>query len=281
VLVTLKLSAATAKAAKRLRLVQVPGAGTDGIAIEALPEGALLANAYGHETAIAEYVLGAMIALTRDLLPLDAALRRGEWPGHWVPGGGGTLAIWPELAGKTVGILGYGRIGREVARRARAFDMGVCAIRGRAGSQTVADEGLIGGPNMLDEVLRRSDYVVVAMPATPATIGSIGGPQLALMKPSGFLINVARGAIVDETALYDALAAQRIAGAALDVWYSYPRDAEPILPARLPFHRLSNVLMTPHISGATDGMLEARAGVIAENIRRIAQGELPLNLVPR
>src|SRR5436309_1509974 len=99
VLVTLKLSAATAKAAKRLRLVQVPGAGTDGIAIEALPEGALLANAYGHETAIAEYVLGAMIALTRDLLPLDAALRRGEWPGHWVPGGGGTLAIWPELAG--------------------------------------------------------------------------------------------------------------------------------------------------------------------------------------
>ena len=281
VLVTLALPAATAKAAKNLRLVQVPGTGIDGIAVEALPEGTLLANAHGHETAIAEYVLGAMIALTRDLLPLDAALRRGEWPGHWVPGGGGKLAVWSELAGKTVGILGYGRIGREVARRARVFDMGVCAIRGRAGSETVADDGLIGGPNMLDEVLRRSDYVVVATPATPATIGSIGGPQLALMKPGGFLINVARGAIVDEAALYDALAAQRIAGAALDVWYNYPRDAEPTLPARLPFHRLSNVLMTPHISGATNGMLGARAGVIAENIRRVAQGELPLNLVPR
>jgi phosphoglycerate dehydrogenase-like enzyme len=281
VLVTLALTGAMAKAATRLRLVQVPGAGTDGIPVEALSKGTLLANAYGHETAIAEYVLGAMIALTRDFLLLDAALRRGEWPGHWVPGGDGKLAVWPEMAGNTVGILGYGRIGREVARRARAFNMGICAIRGRAGSEAVSDDGLIGGQNMLEEVLRRSDYVVVAMPATPATIGSIGAPQLALMRPGAFLINVARGAIVDETALYDALAARRIAGAALDVWYQYPRDTDPALPARLPFHDLPNVLMTPHISGATEGMLDARARVIAENIRRVAQGKVPLNLVPR
>lgn len=281
ILVTLSLSPETAGRAKRLRLVQVPGAGTDAIAVEALPPGAHLANVYGHETAIAEYALGAMIALTRDLLPLDAALRRGEWPRQWVPGSHGKLALWPDLAGKTVGILGYGRIGHAVARRARAFDMRVCAIRGRAGFDATAKDELIGGPEMLEEVLRRSDYVVVAMPANAATIGSIGAPQLALMRPGAFLINVARGAIVDEAALYDALAARRIAGAALDVWYNYPRDGEPTLPARLPFHRLSNVLMTPHISGATDGMLEARAGVIAENIRRVARGELPLNLVPR
>ena len=189
--------------------------------------------------------------------------------------------MWPELAGKTVGILGYGRIGSAVARRARAFDMGVCAIRGRAGFDAAAEDELIGGPEMLEEVLRRSDYVLVAMPANPATIGSIGAPQLALMRPGAFLINVARGAIIDEAALYQTLAAGRIAGAALDVWYRYPRGADPTRPAHLPYHDLPNVLMTPHISGATEGMLDARARVIAENIRRVAHGEMPLNLVTR
>lgn len=278
VLVTLALSAEMAGRAKRLRLVQVPGAGLDRIDRRALPPDVLLANAYGHETAIAEYVLGTMIALTRELLPMDAALRRGEWPSHWVPGGNGRLAIWPELAGKTVGILGYGRIGRAVARRARAFDMRVCAIRGRPMADA-PEADLIGGPEMLEAVLRQSDYVVVSMPAAAATIGAIGPQQLATMKPTAFLINVARGEIIDEEALYDALATRRIAGAALDVWYNYPRDAGPTLPARRPFHQLPNVLMTPHISGATDGTLDARARIIAENIRRVAVGEQPLNLV--
>jgi phosphoglycerate dehydrogenase-like enzyme len=119
------------------------------------------------------------------------------------------------------------------------------------------------------------------MPAMPATIGLIAAPQLASMKPGAFLVNVARGAIVDEAALYDALATRRIAGAALDVWYNYPRDPGATLPGRFPFHELPNVLMTPHVAGASDGMLDARARVIAENIRRVAQGEQPLNLVPR
>jgi phosphoglycerate dehydrogenase-like enzyme len=278
VLVTLALSAELAGQARRLRLVQVPGAGLDRIDRRALPPEVLLANAYGHETAIAEYVFGAMIALTRELLPVDAALRRGEWPSHWVPGGNGRLAIWPELAGKTVGILGYGRIGRAVARRACAFDMQVYAIRGRPMADA-PEADLIGGPDMIDEAIARSDYVVVSMPAAAATIGAIGPEQFATMKPTAFLINVARGEIIDEQALYDALATRRIAGAALDVWYNYPRDAGPTLPARRPFHQLPNVLMTPHISGATDGTLDARARVIAENIRRVAVGEQPLNLV--
>ena len=99
------------------------------------------------------------------------------------------------------------------------------------------------------------------------------------MKSTVFLINVSRAEIVEEDALYEALAQRSIAGAALDVWYRYPREAVRTAPATRPFHELPNVLMTPHVSGWTDGMLEARAKLIAENIRRVANGETPLNLV--
>jgi phosphoglycerate dehydrogenase-like enzyme len=99
------------------------------------------------------------------------------------------------------------------------------------------------------------------------------------MKPSALLVNVARAEIVDEAALYRALAERTIAGAVLDVWYRYPTAPGPTFPARLPFHELPNVLMTPHASGWTEGMLEARARLIAENIERTARGEPPLNLI--
>jgi len=121
--------------------------------------------------------------------------------------------------------------------------------------------------------------VLISMPATRDTVGLMDRRRLGLMKPAAFLINVARAEIVDEDALYEALAERSIAGAALDVWYRYPRAAGPSLPATRPFHELPNVLMTPHVSGWTEGMLEARAKLIAENIRRIAVGEIPLNLV--
>jgi len=121
-------TAEMAGAARRLRLVQVPGAGLDRIERAALPSGAWLANAYGHDVGIAEYVLGAMLTLTRDFARLDDALRRGEWKSQWAVGTPPPPA-WPELAGTTLGILGYGRIGQALARRARAFDMNVRAIR--------------------------------------------------------------------------------------------------------------------------------------------------------
>jgi phosphoglycerate dehydrogenase-like enzyme len=276
VLVTMVLSHEMARVSSRLKLVQVPGAGLDRIERSALPRGVWLANVYGHENGIAEYVIGAMLALTRDFARLDAALRRGNWQSQWAVG----LApppVWPELAGKTLGILGYGRIGQAVARRARAFDMTLCAIRRDVRRDD--DLAFLGGPDATDEVIGRSDYLLLSMPATPDTIGFMDRRRLGLMKSTAYLINVARAEIVDEKALYEALAARRMAGAALDVWYRYPREAGLTLPATCPFHELPNVLMTPHVSGWTDGMLEARAQHIAENIRRVAVGETPLNLV--
>jgi phosphoglycerate dehydrogenase-like enzyme len=279
VLVTMALTAEMGRNATRLKLLQVPGAGLDRIDLSALPAGASLANVYGHETGIAEYVIGAMLALSRDFARLDAALRRHEWHSQWAVGTA-IPAPWPELAGKTLGILGYGHIGQAIARRARAFEMRVEVIRreARLGSNDLVD--FCGGPECLDEVLSRVDFVVIAMPATAQTIGAIGARQLKLLKPTAFLVNVARAQIVDEAALYEALARRSIAGAALDVWYHYPCEAGATAPASLPFHELSNVLMTPHVSGWTDGMLDARARLIAENIRRVATGEPLLNLVP-
>ena len=278
VLVTMVLSDETARAATRLKLVQVPGAGLDRIDRAALPSRARLANVYGHENGIAEYVIGAMLALTRDFVRLDAALRKGEWRSQWAVGAA-PPPVWPELAGKTIGILGYGRIGQAVARRARAFDMNVCAVRQNVRRSIEDDVAFLGGPKSTDEVIRRSDYLLISMPATRDTAGLIGRRRLGLMKSTAFLINVARAEIVDEDALYEALTERWIAGAALDVWYRYPREAGRTPPASRPFHELPNVLMTPHVSGWTDGMLDTRAKLIAENIRRIALGEIPFNLV--
>jgi len=280
VLVALAFTADMAKTARRLKLVQVPGAGLDRIDMAALPQETKLANVYGHETGIAEYVFGAILTLTRELNRLDASLRDGRWDSQWAVGAA-PPSVWPELAGKTLGILGYGRIGACVAHRARAFDMRVFAIRRDVGRSMEDDLALLGDLKILDEVLERSDYLVIALPATPDTRGLIGDKQLNSMKPTAILVNVSRAQIVDEDALYRALAGRRIGGAALDVWYRYPTEPGRTLPSTRPFHELPNVLMTPHVSGWTDGMLQARASLIAENIQRIARGEAVLNLIPR
>ena len=278
VLVSMGFSGRMAAAAPRLRLVQVPGAGLDRIDRGALGPGTHLANAYGHEAGIAEYIIGAMIALTRSFGRLDARMRRGEWESQWAVG---TPAppLWPELAGKTLGILGFGHIGQALARRAAAFDMQVCAIRRQAQAETPPGVSFVGGPERLDEVLRRADDLAVTLSLSPETRNLIDARRLQSMKPAAFLVNVARAEIFDEGALYGALESGKLAGAALDVWYRYPTAAGPTPPATQPFGELGNVIMTPHISGWTEGMLEARATLIADNIARTARGEMPLNVI--
>jgi phosphoglycerate dehydrogenase-like enzyme len=278
VLVSMAFTRQMAAAGRQLRLIQVPGAGLDRIDRDALRPGLHLANAYGHEAGIAEYVMGAMIALTRSFTRLDARLRSGEWESQWAIGAPAPL-LWPELAGKTLGILGFGHIGEALAVRARAFGMKVCAIRRQAQSQLPDGVSFIGGPERLDEVLRLSDYLVITLSLSSETRHLLDARRLQLMKPTAYLINVARAEIVEEEALYRALASGGLAGAALDVWYRYPKAAGTALPATQPFQTLSNLIMTPHVSGWTEGMLAARARLIAGNIARVARGEPPLNAV--
>jgi phosphoglycerate dehydrogenase-like enzyme len=278
VLVSMTFTKEMATAAPSLRLVQVPGAGLDRIDRAQLRPGLALANAYGHEAGIAEYVFGTMIALSRALQRLDQKLRAGRWESQWSVGAPAP-PLWPELAGKTLGILGFGHIGEALARRAHAFDMKVCAVRRQAQSDVPQGLMFVGGPERLDELLGLSDYLAITLSLSPETRGLIDARRLNLMKPSAYLVNVARAEIIDEWALYDALASGRMAGAALDVWYRYPTDAGSTAPATAPFHSLNNLIMTPHVSGWTEGMLEARASLIAGNIERTARGEAPLNAI--
>lgn len=276
VLVSLAFTREMAAASPRLKLVQVPGAGLDRIDRAALRSDTALANAYGHDVGIAEYVIGAMLACARDFCRIDASLRRGQWESVW---SGAPVPLWSELAGKTLGILGYGRIGQAVARRALAFDMEVLAIRRDPVQPDPHGLAFLRGPEALDEVLGRADYLAITLALTPDTRGLIGPRQLGLMKPTAVLINVARGEVVDEDALYQALSRGGIRAAALDVWYRYPSGGAPTHPGNRPFHTLPNVLMTPHVSGWTEGMMESRAAVIAENIHRVTRGDPPVNLI--
>jgi len=157
--------------------------------------------------------------------------------------------------------------------------MAVWAIRREPARVEAHGLAFLGGPDALDEVLGRADYLAITLPLTAATRGLLGERELGLMRSTAVLVNVARAEVVDEDALYRALTGGTIAGAALDVWYRYPVGGQPTWPARHPFHELPNVLMTPHVAGWTEGTVEARARVIAENIDRIARGEAPLNLV--
>lgn len=248
----------------RLRLVHSIGAGTDAIATWALPAGVQVSNTYHHEHAIAEYILLTMLAFERDLIAQDRRFRQRNWEGSCVTG----PPMARELRGLVLGLVGFGHIGRETARLAEAFGVAVRALRS---NHTRAD---------LEELLRSSDHVALACPLTEQTRGMIGEPELRLMKPAACLINVARAEVVQEEALYQALRGRTIRGAALDVWYRYPKAAEPNpLPCNFPFHELDNVIMTPHSSCWTDRCFSQRFADIAANIDRLARGEAIENVV--
>lgn len=260
----------------RPRLVQHTGAGTDLFPRERLPENAFLCNVYEHEPAIAEHVFMVTTALRRGLLMMDRNLRGGEW-GRSSDGGIPPLI---GIAGSTLGIIGFGRIGRALVAPARAFGMRVIGTTGHE-AEGPPPEGVdfLGGPSDLDHVLKRSDVVVLATPLNEKTLGLIGERELGLMKRSALLINVARGDVADEESLYRALAEERIAGAAIDVWYRYPLASESCLPGHLPFHELDNVILTPHVAGWTERTASRRWTFIGSNLDRIARGERPLNVV--
>jgi phosphoglycerate dehydrogenase-like enzyme len=262
--------------APRVRLMQSVATGIELIDLAALPRGVAVCNAFGHETAITEYVLMTMLVWSHRFHEIAEEFRtRSSWRPSSIMSG----PPHGEILGKTVGIVGLGRVGREVARRAAAFG---CRILAANRSPRAAGDGVerVFPLGEIDRLLPACDFVVLATALGPETERLIDARRLALMKRSAFLINIARGAVIDEEALYCALRDRAIGGAAIDVWWQYPSAAEPqCRPSRFPFHELPNVIMTPHCSGWTDGMVARRWAEIAENIDRFVRGETPLNIV--
>jgi glyoxylate reductase len=206
-----------------------------------------------------------LLAVARRVVEGDGALRRGVFPGsqsHYFAGA--------AVHEKTIGIIGLGRIGRAVARRARGFAMTILYVkRTRLPEAEERDLGVTYVP--LEDLLRRTDFVSLNTTFTPETHHLIGARELSLMKPTAFLINTARGPIVDEGALVEALRTRRIAGAGLDVFEEEPRVHPGLLT-------LNQVVLTPHLGSAVGELRERMAHVVVDNIQAVIRGERPPNL---
>ena len=261
--------------AAHLKLLHLPGAGIDAIDFSLVPRGTAVCNCFEHEIGIAEYILCAMLEWTIGLRRMDGELRQRRWSGSYLCG-----PAHGELFGKTLGIVGYGRIGREVARRARGFGMRITACtRTPHTNDEFADR--VDSMERFDDLLAAADFIAVTSPLNDQTRGLFDRRAFAKMRSSAVIINIARGAIIDEAALYEALKERRIGAAIIDVWYQYPMQGqvEGPAPSSYPFHELDNVLMTPHASAWTDGLLPRRNRAIATNLNRLARGEPLLNVV--
>lgn len=243
--------------APHLKMVSILGTGTDNVDLEAASRrGISVTNTPGvGAPSVAELTIGLMLSLVRAIPLSDARLRQGTW--QHVEG--------PELAGKTLGLLGLGAIGEYVARLGRGFGMRVIAWSFSNDPERAERLGVELVER--DEIFRQSDVVSVHLRNTPEVRGIIGVRELALMKPTTYLVNTARGALIDEPALAAALAAQQIAGAALDVY-----QEEPLVPERNPFRDLPNVVLTPHIGAVTREANTRSRAMPVDNIIAFLEG---------
>jgi len=251
---------------ENVRWLHTASAGTDHVITPKIREKQRLAitdTGPAYEIAIGEFVLAWMLAVTRKLPLLWERQREKRW--EWL--------TQDELYGKTVGIIGLGPIGRGIAQRSKAFGMKTIGLRRRPIAVEGVDE-VLTGPEGLQRVIAKSDFVVLAAALTTETRAIIGADELAQMKTSAWLINIARGEVVDQTALLQALQAGVIAGACLDVF-----EKEP-LPLDHPFWEMSNVLIAPHSSSGWSAGLHARQKTIfLENLKRFANDEALENVV--
>jgi D-3-phosphoglycerate dehydrogenase len=242
------------------------GAGVDMIPIEdATARGIAVANAPGtNAVTVAEFAVGQMLSLAHRSAAANQRMRATGWASARTLADQGL-----ELAGKKVGLVGLGAIGQAVAKMCHfGFGMSVCGYRpsGRASLDFI-------DVLSLDQVLAQADFVVLACPLNESTKGLISRALLGKMKTSAYLINVARGAVVDQQALVEALSEKRLAGAALDVFTQQP------LPTDSPLYGMENVLLSPHMAGVTDDSLRAMGSSVARQARQLLNGHLPEHLV--
>jgi phosphoglycerate dehydrogenase-like enzyme len=253
----------------RVRWVHTRAAGIDKLLFpELVASGAVLTNGSGvFSASLGEWVLGAILYFAKDFRRLVRSQMEGRWNPFNVT----------ELSGQTVGIVGYGDIGRAVATRVRHMGMRVLGMTRRGPLLYNADPlvNQIFAPADRIQMIEQCDYIVVAAPLTPETRGLIGEAEFAVMKPSAVILNIGRGPVIDEAALIRALQQRRIKGAALDVF-----DCEP-LPQGHPLYLLDNVLLSPHCADHTATWLDDAMDFFLANFERYRKGEPLLNVVDK
>jgi phosphoglycerate dehydrogenase-like enzyme len=254
-----------------VKLWQVLGTGLDHVDIDYIvSRGLPLANTPGpfSSVALAEHALLLMLCFAKQFPLSQQNVRRGVF----------YRPLNDELEGSTLGLVGLGASGRELAKRAAAFGMRIIGLDVQPPPREVLDKlqiGCLGGPDALESLLEQSDYVSIHVPLTSGTRHMLDASALAHLRPHAVLINVARGEIVDQIALVDALRKRTLRGAGVDVFAHEPLDPDD------PLLQLDNVVLTPHVAGGTRGTSRRRAGAVADNVRRTAAGLPPLYAVTR
>lgn len=259
-----KITREVIESARRLKVIARAGVGVDNIDVEAATErGIMVVNApESASITVAEHTMGIIFSLARKISLADKSVKEGKWEKNKFMG--------VELFGKTLGIIGMGRIGQQVAARFGGFEVNMLAYDPYISEDTASKLGVTLVD--LDTLLKQADIITIHVPLTPETRHFIAHRELELMKKNAFLINCARGGIVDEHDLYIALSQGKIGGAGLDVFENEPPKDSPLLD-------LDNVVFTPHIGASTREAQQNAAIIVAEEIKKVKNGESPKNLI--
>lgn len=247
--------------AKKLKVVSRHGVGVDNVDLKSATENGIIVTFTPgvNKVAVAEHTIALMFSLLRKIPGANVSLKSGKWEGP--------KFIGRELEGKTLGIIGLGTIGIGVAKRAKCLGMNVLYLKRKRLKELEREMGIVYKP--LEQLLKESDIVSIHVALTPETKGMIGEKELALMKGEAYLINTARGEVIDNKALVRALTEKKIAGAALDVFEKEPPNFDD------PLFRLDNVIVTPHIGAYTLESIKKMDLISAENIVKVLHGQKP------
>lgn len=266
------------EAASKLKLIQTFSAGVENIDQKAVKERGdlILCNSHINAEEVAEYAITLLFTVAKNIIPNDTELRKGNWIYAF---GGPRPNI--EIRHKTCLLIGLGYIGIEIAKRLRAFNVSLlAATRSGISKQSHLVDQLVKIHDV-KPLVKESDFIILSLPLTPESEGLIDEKFISWMKPTSIIVNISRGPIIEEKALFHALKEKRIFGAGLDVWWRYPSKwrGKGIPPTDLPFQELDNIVVSPHRAGYSENTEREYIQFAAENILRYIHGETPLNIV--
>ena len=269
--------------AHNLKVVQVPWVGVEWLPLKSIQEkrpDLIVCNTHANAGTIAEHAIALLFSAAKKIVIADRNMRHGEW---------GSLAnplISERVEGKNMLFLGFGHVAQKIAAFLWGFNLKYYVVKRhpeKLDPQWAEKILYIGGRDALSEFLEKADFIMIALPLTPETKGMIGKPEFEQMKETAILVNVGRGPVVDEEALFEALLYNKIQAAALDVWYQYPpwRRDRPRLgyPSQYPFSALDNIVMSPHRAYQIRDAVEVHWHDVLENLQRFSEGKPLINIV--
>lgn len=252
-----------------IELVQVPWAGVERLDFELLSNYDIpICNSHSNAMAVAEYAVGLLLGISKKISYHDKLLRSGDWNRIKKEEKNSETIYSSYISNKSIGFIGYGNIGRNIGKLLKGFNPKIMAIVSDK-SKKYDEVDFLGDSNDLDYVLENSDYIVVATALTKETEGMLNKENLTKMKSTAYIINISRGKVIDEEGLYHVLDNRLIAGAGIDTWYNYPKNNEDIIypSERYDFHKLNNIIITPHRAAEIDGEFTYLNDAI-DNIKR-------------